>query len=214
MKDDAPIIAVDNRMPDPAVIERAASIIRSGGVVVFPTQILYGLAADALNPTAVARVYEIKRRIAGNPVSVLISRTESLRSLVTGIPDAARLLMDRLWPGGVTLVFEADPRIPENLTAGTGKIGVRLPMQPITAVLCRAVDTPITATSANISGSPGCSRIDALPEAIRREVDLILDAGPLPGGAGSTVVDVTVVPPKILREGVISAERIRAALES
>jgi len=213
LKGDSRIVPVDPLRPDPEVLDRAVSILRSGGVVVFPTQLLYGLGADARNPAAVARVFEIKRRPAEKPVSILISRIDMLKDLVTGSSAAARAIMDRLWPGGVTLVFSADPGLPGNLTATSGKIGIRLPMHPVSASLCRAANIPITATSANLSGHPGCSRIDMLPESIIAEVDLVLDTGPLPGGPGSTVLDVSVDPPKILREGMVPAERIRAVME-
>ncbi len=208
------ILSIDAAHPDPGAIRRAAEIVRAGGVVVYPTSLLYGLGADATRAAAVKRIFAIKQRIPEKPVSVLINRKEDLPGLVTGIPDAARSIMDRLWPGKVTLVFHASATLPGTLTANTGKIGIRLPLHPAARMLLETLAIPVTATSANISGDPGGWRIEEMPEAIIRAVDLVLDAGPLPGGPGSTVVDVTVDPPAILRQGAVSAADVRAACRS
>ncbi len=204
-------LQIDPVNPDPGVIRRAIDTVRSGGVVVYPTSMLYGLGADATNREAISRVFSIKQRMETKPVSILISQQTDVFPLVADIPDAARRIMERLWPGGVTLVFRASGFLPENLTAKTGKIGIRLPLHPVAKRLLKDAGVPVTATSANLSGASGCADIDEMPESIRREADLVLDAGRLGGGVGSTVVDVTVFPPKILREGAVSAEVIRAA---
>ncbi len=196
------------------MIHRAVDTIRSGGVVVYPTSMLYGLGADAANPEAVDRVFSIKQRMETNPVSILISRIEELERLVTNVPEAAQNIMNRLWPGKVTLVFFASAFLPENLTARTGKIGIRLPLHPVAKMLLKEAAFPVTATSANLSGEPGCGRIEEMAESILRGADLVLDAGVLAGGIGSTVVDVTVFPPKTLREGAVSAEDVQAAASS
>ncbi len=202
---------IDPEAPDPGGIRRALDIIRSGGVVVYPTSMLYGLGADATNRDAVSRVFSIKRRMETKPVSILINQKADILPLVAEIPDAARRIMERLWPGRVTLVFRASDFLPENLTAKTGKIGIRLPLHPAAKRLLADAGVPVTATSANLSGAPGCASIGEMPESILREADLVLDAGRLGGGVGSTVVDVTVFPPKILREGSVSAKDIREA---
>jgi len=204
---------IDPAHPDPDAIRRAAILIRDGGVVVYPTSLLYGLGADALNPNAVDRVFAVKRRAATKPVSVLINGRQDLDCLAADIPAAASVLMERLWPGRVTLVFRAACGLPPNLTAGTGKIGIRLPLHPVAKKLLEAAAMPVTATSANLSGGPACASILDMPETLLREADLILDAGELPGGAGSTVIDVTLSPPVILREGAVSASAVRASLE-
>lgn len=202
---------IDPVNPDPKVIRRAIDIIRSGGIVVYPTSMLYGLGADATNREAVSRVFSIKGRMETKPVSILISQQTDVFPLVADIPHAARRIMERLWPGGVTLVFRASGFLPENLTAKTGKIGIRLPLHPAAKRLLKDAGVPVTATSANLSGSPGCACIDEMPASILGEADLVLDAGRLGGGVGSTVVDITVFPPKILREGSVSAVDIRKA---
>lgn len=213
MKCNTKRLVVDAASLDSTTIEMAASIIRSGGVVVFPTHTLYGLAADALNPKAIARIFAIKGRTADKPISVLIPGKEDIYNVAADFPRAGRQISEQLWPGGVTLVLEARADLPENLTARTGKIGIRLPRHPFASALVSAFGGPVTATSANLSGRPGCSRIEDLAGEIFDGVDLVIDAGPLSGGIGSTVVDVTTDPPTILREGSIKADRIFSVLK-
>jgi L-threonylcarbamoyladenylate synthase len=183
-------------------------------VVCFPTRCLYGLGADAFNPAAVERVFEIKQRPSEMPLLVLISRLEQLVDLAAKVPPAARLLMERFWPGHLTLVLAARPEIPLRLTAGTGKIGIRLAAHPVARALVEAVSRPITGTSANPSGAGGCRRIAELDPGIAGQVKLILDGGDLKGGVGSTVVDVTGESPVMIREGEVSRPDILAALRS
>ena len=129
---------------------------------------------------------------------------------MTHISAAAKIIADRFWPGKVTLVFEASARVPDYLTAGTGKIGIRLAGHPVAAALTGAIQGPVTGTSANISGCSGCHQIGDLMPEVAQQLDLILDAGPLEGGRGSTVVDVTGEVPRVLREGNVSRQDIIA----
>ena len=199
---------IDPDNPQPEFILQAAQIIKDGGVVVFPTRCLYGLGADASHPQAVQRVFTIKQRSEQNPILVLIDHPGQVALLAKRIPDAATRLMERFWPGRVTLVLEARDTVPEDLTAHTGKIGARMPGHTVALAMVKAVSGPITGTSANLSGRPGCHRIDNLDTLIAERVDLILDAGRLKGGTGSTVVDVTESKPRILREGEVSSQEI------
>jgi L-threonylcarbamoyladenylate synthase len=210
----APLIRrIHPENPQPEFILQAAEVVKSGGVVVFPTRCLYGLGADALDGQAIQRVFAIKQRSEQNPILVLIDHPGQLEQLVKRIPDAAARLMERFWPGRITLVLEASDKLPGNLTAHTGKIGVRMPGHAVALALVRAVPGPITGTSANLSGRPGCHRIDDLDAQIAGQTDLILDAGRLKGGIGSTVVDVTDERLQVIREGEISAEEIQLVLE-
>ena len=202
------IRSIHPRLPQPELIKEAADVIRRGGVVGFPTRCLYGLGADALNPMAVDRVFELKQRSAANPILVLIDHISQLESLVKRVPALASDLIDHFWPGRITLVFEAADTLPLNLTAGSGKIGIRMPGHAVARALVNAVQGPLTGTSANLSGNPGCYRIKDLEPQVARGLDLILDAGTLKGGAGSTVVDVSTNEMLILREGEISAQEI------
>lgn len=196
---------VSPNRPAPVAIREAAEIIEKGGIVIIPTRCLYGLAADAFNAAAVQKIFGLKNRPADNPILVLIKTKDELSRLARDIPAYADRIMNRFWPGKVTLIFHARGGLPVELTAGSGKIGVRLPGHPIARAVVQATPNPITGTSANLSGKAGCSRVAKLAPEIAEKVDLIIDAGPLKGGAGSTVVDVTESSPKILREGEVSA---------
>ena len=207
------VVKIDHANPRPDLISEAALIIKNGGVISFPTRYLYGLGADAFNADAVDRVFKIKQRPYNKPLLVLVGKLKDLTRLVRNVPSVASHIMERFWPGEVTIVFEAKDSLPENLTAGTDRIGVRMPEHPVALALTNSVKGPITATSANITGQGGCSRVQDLDPLIADKLDLILDAGALKGGIGSTVIDVTVDPPKILREGAVSSKVILAALD-
>jgi L-threonylcarbamoyladenylate synthase len=197
-----------------AIVAEAARIIKNGGVVVFPTRSLYGLGADAFNTEAINRIFHIKQRHANKPILVLVKDKDELIRLTALIPHVASVIMERFWPGRVTIVFHAKQGLSANLTAGTNKIGVRLPGHPIAYELVKAVGGPITGTSANLSGSAGCFQVNDLDEKIVDSVDLILDAGPLKGGAGSTVVDATGETPLILRQGELPQKDIFNAVDN
>ncbi|HKK90505.1 MAG TPA: L-threonylcarbamoyladenylate synthase [Desulfobacteraceae bacterium] len=200
------IVTIDPVNPQEALITRAARLIAQGGVVVFPTKQLYGIAANARCFQAVKRVFHIKQRPLNNPLLVLINEKKDLAQLVTSEPGAARALMKRFWPGDVTIVFTASDDIPGILTAHTGKIGIRMPSHPVARALVKAAGTPMTGTSANISGARGVYRINDLDRSIVQKADLVLDAGPLAGGRGSTVVDVTEDPVKVIRQGEVTVD--------
>lgn len=201
-------VTVNAMAPESAIISRTAAILQSGGMVIFPTRCLYGLAVDAFNSVAVEKIFQIKRRLPHQPILVLIPNRTALEQLVYTIPVAADKIMERFWPGQVTIVFHARKSVPAILTAGSGKIGIRLPGHPVAAALVKSLNRPITGTSANISMQSGCTQIEKMDMAIKTAADLILDAGPLAGGRGSTVVDVTVDPPVIIREGTVQAKNI------
>lgn len=207
------LIKVDPVNPSPAAIKQAAAVIKAGGTIAYPTRCLYGLGCDAFNAAAVAGLYTLKQRAAQKPILILIDHPGRLKRLVTHVPQIAADIMRQFWPGQVTLVFEAGRDVSVELTGGSGKIGIRLPGHPVASALAEAVAGPITGTSANLSGRPGCHRIRDLAPRIARRLDLILDAGPLAGGRGSTVVDVTEKnQPVILREGAVSARDIMRAV--
>ena len=199
-------------VPSDDLIKKAVRIIKSGGIIVFPTRCLYGLGADAFNLKAVNRIFSIKQRPSNKPVSVLIKNKEALNKLVKNVPPVASWIIDCFWPGRITIVFEAKDTVPDNITAGTGKIGLRIPEHPVACSLLNDLDVPVTATSANISNCAGCSRILDLDSLIADRLDLILDAGPLKAGPGSTVIDVTEELPVILREGEVSEKDILTCL--
>lgn len=208
------ILSVDPESPDHDKIIKAAALIKKGGLVVFPTSSFYGLGTGASNAGAVDRVFWVKKRDRQKPILILVASPADVALLVQSIPKTAIRLMEVFWPGGLTLVFQAADPLPSNLTGYTGKIGIRLAAHPVASALVTAVEGPITGTSANLSGKGGRTVVADIDRGIKDQVDLVLDAGRLVGGKGSTVVDVTVSPPKILREGVIDAEKIMALLKA
>ncbi|MBW2252338.1 MAG: threonylcarbamoyl-AMP synthase [Deltaproteobacteria bacterium] len=200
--------------PETGIIAEAARIIRNGGVVIFPTRSLYGLGADAFSAKAVNRIFHIKRRPAGKPILVLIKNKDELDRLAALVSPAATDIMEKFWPGRISIVFQAKQGLLANLTAGTNKIGIRLPGHNVASALVKAASSPITGTSANLSGNAGCFQVNDLDEKIVDSVDLILDAGTLKGGVGSTVVDVTGKTPLILRQGELSQKDISNAIDN
>lgn len=206
------VIELNPLKPPHDLIIKAARIIKEGGVVAFPTKHLYGLGVDAFNREAVDKVFEIKRRPYHKPLLVLISKQGDLTELVNEVPLAAHRIMKSFWPGEVTIVFKCRGTLPINLTAGTHSIGIRMPEHPVAVALGKAVGGPITATSANVTGGGGCSRIFDMDPLVAERLDLILDVGSLKGGVGSTVVDVTFDPPRILREGAVPAKDLLSVL--
>lgn len=209
----APIYTIDrNRIP-PALIDEAAAILNRGGVVILPTSGLYGLCCNALNEAAVRRIFSIKNRARGKPLLVLISHRKMLSDIVAAETALANPLMDRFWPGKLTLVMPGRKGLPQGLCSDTGKVGVRLVAHPVAAAVVQAVGGPVTGTSANLSGAGGCAAVDAVDPKVVRSVDLILDAGTLEGGPGSTVVDVTGAAPRILREGAVPTAAIMEVFE-
>lgn len=207
------ILAVDPRFVDKRVIARAASRIHGGGLVVFPTNTFYGLGARALDAHAVEKVYQAKKRNPEKPLLILIASLADLPGLVKTVPAVAERIIKAFWPGSVTLVFQAKEGFPANLTGHTGKIGIRLAGHPVASALVREVGSPVTATSANLSGNMGAISVNGLDKEMLEYVDLVLDAGLLAGGSGSTLVDVTVDPPRVLREGTIPGHEIQTLLD-
>ena len=195
------------------VIQAAAGAVISGGLVAVPTESFYALAVNALDRKAITRLLEIKKRREDHPILILIASAGDLSRYVSRIPPVALELIKSFWPGGLTMVFAAGPNIPVSLTGGSGKIGIRLSSHPVPTALANAAGVAITGTSANVTGEPPFTDPAELATALGSQVDLILDAGRTAGGKGSTVLDVTVSPPVILREGMVPQKALKAFLE-
>jgi len=204
------LIKVGSSKDFQATINRAADSLLSGGVVAYPTESFYGLAVDVTNEEAIKRLFFVKRRRAGSPVLILIPSVELLSQYAVRIPPIAHQLINAFWPGGLTLVFEAAPTVSPLLTGGTGKIGIRFSSHSVATALTRAVGAPISGTSANISGEPACRNAQEVLNSLGEGVSLILDGGETTGKVGSTVLDVTVHPLRILREGMVAKEQLEA----
>jgi L-threonylcarbamoyladenylate synthase len=205
------IAVVDPLRPHSDALERAGASIRNGALVVFPTTGLYGLGADPLNPEAVERIFRLKARDADKPLLVLIDQLAMMTRVAQPVSAMARHLMASFWPGRLTLVVRALPNLPAGLTAGSGKIGVRLTGHPVAAALAKAAGGLLIGTSANISGAGGVAAIPDLDPSVLQAVAMVLDAGPLTGQA-STVVDVTAEAPVILRQGAVPGAAIMSAI--
>ena len=206
-------IKIDSERDLQSAMTKAADVIQSGGMVAMPTESFYGLAVNPIDVKAIHRLFHVKKRGGDQPILILIPSVEHLDKYVIHVPEIGHRLMKEFWPGGLTLIFEAKPHLPRELTAGTGKIGVRLSSHPIATALAQAVGAPITGTSANISGQPACSSAKEVLQQLGDKVDVILDGGETAGGKGSTVLDVTVDPPVVIREGMVGREQIEKCLK-
>jgi L-threonylcarbamoyladenylate synthase len=184
-------------------IEKAAQWIVQGKVVAFPTETFYGLGVDALDAEALQKIFRVKQREEDKPLLLLIADRTWLPGLVQNIPPRAGPLMERFWPGPLTLVFEASAHLSPLLTANTGKIGLRISSHPVAQALVQVVGRAITATSANVSGQPSASEAREVFRSLGKKIAAILDGGKTPGGFGSTVVEVCGASPKIIRQGAI-----------
>jgi L-threonylcarbamoyladenylate synthase len=202
------LIRIDSEKTLEASLSRASRVLLAGGLVAFPTESFYGLGADATNERAIRRLFLVKGRGGDRPVLLLIDSPDRLHRYVEGVSPLAERLMKAFWPGGLTLVFKALPTVSSLLTAGTGKIGIRLSSHPVPTALARAIGVPVTGTSANLSNAPPCLTAREVLNSIGSGVDLILDGGATAGGMGSTVLDVTVDPPRIVREGLVSRTQL------
>lgn len=191
-------------------VGRAVDVIRGGGVVAFPTDTVYGIGADPFQPRSVASLYEVKGRPAAKAIPILLGSRSDLDKVVEQVPGWVEALIEAYWPGALTIVLEMQPLVPAVVSA-VGTVGVRIPDHPVALDLMQATG-PLAVTSANPSGKTEASDPVKVFKELGGKVDLILDGGVTPGGLPSTVLDCTVRPPKILREGPISRETILVTL--
>jgi L-threonylcarbamoyladenylate synthase len=204
------IVSVDSSAPEAEPIARAARVLRTGGLVAFPTETVYGLGANALNPTAVAGIFAAKGRPGNNPLIVHVTDAAAAERLVTEWPERARVLTERFWPGPLTLVLPRRPEIPDLVTGGGATVGVRAPAHLVARALLEAAGVPVAAPSANRSSELSPTRAAHVYAALNGRVDLILDGGPTSGGLESTVLDLTTRYPTLLRPGLIAPGELEA----
>jgi L-threonylcarbamoyladenylate synthase len=193
-------------------VERAAELLRAGQLVALPTETVYGLAANAWDPAAVARIYEVKRRPPHNPIIVHVAGLELARDCVAAWPPAAGKLAAAFWPGPLTFVLPRSPRIPDVVTAGGPTVGVRWPSHPFIQAVIRASGFPLAAPSANPATQVSPTTAAHVLKAFDGQIPLIVDGGPSQVGLESTVLDLAAAPPRLLRPGMIHAESILAVL--
>jgi len=196
---------------NPENILQAAQVLKNGGLVAFPTDTVYGIGAHAFRADAVERLYVVKGRPAEKAIPLLLARADDVSLVARQIPDAAHLLIERFWPGGLTLVLFKQPTVSAAVSGGPG-VAVRVPDHAVTRALIEALGAPLAATSANLSGQPELLDAPAVQERLGDSLDLILDGGRAPGGVPSTVVDLTTHPPRLLRRGAIPVETLAALL--
>lgn len=197
---------------DMALIREAGEIIRSGGLVAFPTETVYGLGGDALNPQSSEKIYRAKGRPSDNPLIVHIADMEKLNAIVREIPDGAQKLADRFWPGPLTMIFHKSDAVPYETTGGLDTVAVRMPVHTVARELIRAAGGYVAAPSANRSGRPSPTVAEYVIEDMDGRIDMVIDGGDVQIGLESTIVDLTVKPPTVLRPGYITGQMLSQVL--
>lgn len=197
----ANLIKVNPDRPEHEKIKKAAEVIRNGGLVAFPTETVYGLGANALDREAVNKIFAIKKRPSTDPIIVHISDLKQLDTIVKNVPEIAKVLAKRFWPGPLTLIMERSDSVPDNVSAGLATVAVRMPSHPVSIALIKTSGLPIAAPSANIFSRPSSTKAQHIIDDFSDSVDLILDGGDSTIGVESTVLDLTSNPPVLLRPG-------------
>ena len=203
------VVRLDENNIDEHVISKAGNILRQGGLVVFPTETVYGLGANALDKDAVKKIFEAKGRPQDNPLIVHISKVKDIEKLVEEIPPIAQKLMDKFWPGPMTIILKKKDIIPNETSAGLDSIGIRMPSNKIAMELISMAGVPIAAPSANLSGKPSPTDLETCIEDLDGRVNMILGGDNSEVGVESTVIDCTINPPCILRPGGITVEMLK-----
>jgi L-threonylcarbamoyladenylate synthase len=195
-------------------IDKAVDILKDGGVVAFPTDTVYGLGASAFDSSAVERVFEVKQRPRHLPLPVILADEKQVSAVASVVSHVAMVLMKHFWPGGLTLILPSLSSVPVIVTGDTGNVAVRVPDHVIPVTLITRLGVPITGTSANVSTQPSALTAEEVRAQLGSTVDLIIDGGRCPGGVESTIVDVTVDVPVIVRHGAIPEAEIRSVLNN
>ena len=195
-----------------ADVEQAAAILARGGLLGIPTETVYGLGANGLDPEAVAHIFEAKGRPQDNPLILHVPSAEWLERYCQHIPDAAYTLAERFWPGPLTMILERKPVVPDVVTAGLNTVGMRCPAHPVCRAIIAAAGVPVAAPSGNTSGRPSPTNMADMLEDMDGKIDGIVDGGPCSVGVESTIIDLTEQPPRLLRPGGVTLEELRDAL--
>lgn len=195
-----------------AVYEQAADILKNGGLVAFPTETVYGLGGNALDPEASRKIYVAKGRPSDNPLIVHVADAEAVKPLVEEVPEHARRLMEAFWPGPLTIILKASPMVPRETTGGLATVALRMPDHPAALALLRAANLPVAAPSANTSGRPSPTKAEHVVEDLDGRIEMIIDGGEVGIGVESTIVDMTGETPQILRPGYITKSMLEGVL--
>jgi L-threonylcarbamoyladenylate synthase len=202
------VLQLNPASPNAGVVRRAAAILRAGGLVAFPTETVFGLGANALDERAVARIFAAKGRPPSNPLIVHVAEVAQALTLVREWPDSGRRLAERFWPGPLTLVLPGAGVVAETVTAGGPTVAIRIPSHPVALALLREANFPLAAPSANRSSHVSPTTAEHVLRGLDGRIEMVLDAGPTTGGIESTVLDVSHVPPRLLRPGLIGPRAI------
>jgi len=206
------LLKVDAENPNSTIIQTAADIIRKGGLVAFPTETVYGLGADALNGEAILALFAAKKRPLDNPPIVHVADPKEIYRLVLEVPPKAKLIMEKFWPGPLTLIFKRSSLVPKVTVAGLDTVAIRMPKHKVALELIRQSLCPIAAPSANLAGKPSPTTAQHVFEDLNGRIDAILDGGATHIGVESTVVDLSVDPPMLLRPGGTPYETLKRVL--
>ncbi|MBI4775698.1 MAG: threonylcarbamoyl-AMP synthase [Deltaproteobacteria bacterium] len=207
-------LSIDPDDLGPDSLHAAVEVLRSGGIVAYPTESSYGLGADVRIKAACERIYEIKSRNPKDPLPVLVPRSDYLDRWGQSVSDAARRLARAFWPGGLTIVVKAKPEVPKHVLSETGCVGLRFPGHPVALTLVKRLGSPITATSANRSGEPAITTGSDIRADLLEGVDLVLDGGTTPGAPASTVVDAVSETIVVIRRGPVTLEMIESVVRN
>lgn len=208
------IIQMSEEQIDKQKLEEAGAIIKTGGLVAFPTETVYGLGGDALNPASSKKIYAAKGRPSDNPLIVHIADMEALPPIVAEIPEQAKRLAEVFWPGPLTMIFRKSDLVPHETTGGLDTVAVRMPVHKVAREFIRAAGGYVAAPSANLSGRPSPTVAKYVAEDMDGRIEMIIDGGDVEIGLESTIVDMTVEEPMILRPGYITKERLEEVLET
>ncbi|MBI2341913.1 MAG: threonylcarbamoyl-AMP synthase, partial [Deltaproteobacteria bacterium] len=192
----------------PDVVSKAIAFLHEGKVVAYPTETFYGLGVDVTNEKAIKKLYDLKRRDYGLPVAILVTDKAMLEDYVEKVTEPVNNLIKTFWPGPLTILFPAGPKISKSLTTNTGKIGVRISSHPVATALVRGFGKPLTTTSANLSGYPASLSTRHVQKYFKDKIDCIVDGGECEPSRGSTVVDITEDTMAIIRDGAIPADQV------
>jgi L-threonylcarbamoyladenylate synthase len=206
------VLKIDRKRPQPSHIREAVNVIKSGGLVAFPTETVYGLGANALDAKAVKRIFVAKGRPSDNPLIVHIADKDDVKMLAGQVPDTAWKLIDRFWPGPLTIVLKKSKIVPKITTGGLDSVAIRMPKSKIACRIIRESKTPIAAPSANYFGRPSPTKAEHVIEDMRGRIDMIIDGGQTRIGIESTVIDLTAKTPTLLRPGGVTLEQLKKTL--
>jgi L-threonylcarbamoyladenylate synthase len=202
------VLKINPKNPEKDKIKLAAEVLRQGGLVAFPTDTVYGLGADATNEKSVKQIFKVKKRPLVKALPILIAAKKDLGKYTSGNSRKIKKIIDKYWPGPLTIILEKKKNIPSTVTAGKKTIGIRVPNHPIALALIRALGRPLATTSANISDKPSPTTVRGVKKYLNKKIDMILDSGKTKFGQESTVLDYTTSPPTLLRSGAIKAKTL------